>query len=120
MEELPADFWDAPSVADAGGGRFTASSEARPVERPEPSPSRGSKPTPPPAADDDRAAPTDLEQAFEQLQSLFPGRVVEVRPPEMEETAPDPVDEQPHDELPDVDGYDVDDQDQLSFGPGGS
>ena len=72
------------------------------------------------AADDGRAAPTELEQAFEQLQTLFPGRVVEVRQPEAEEAAPDPVDEQLHDELSDLDGYDEDDQDQLPFGPAGS
>lgn len=102
MEELPPDFWDTP-----------------PQEAVSPAPSRPA-PTRAESAESDDPAPTELEQAFEQLQSLFPGRVVEVRPQTADDGALDEAPAAPHDEEAAEGGYDDDDQDRLSFGPGGA
>lgn len=58
-----------------------------------------------------------LAAAFEEMQSLFPGRILEVVSPAADaatsgDDEPTPLD----DELIDRDGYDDDDQDRLSFG----
>lgn len=73
----------------------------------------------PAAPDNDAPEPNELEQAFNQLQSLFPGRVVEVRPKAADTLAdslPAPLD----DESGGEGEYHDDDQDRLPFGPGGS
>lgn len=149
-EELPADFWGhAPE--DDGGGTFGAAPGTEPAQAPAraatPAPTAAREPVPPkptarttapaeraasePTAPEPAvAAPPDgqepaseLEAAFNELQSLFPGRVVEVRPYADEDEAGGNAtleDALPtlDDDLAAGDGYDDDDQDRLPFGPG--
>ncbi len=131
MEELPDNFWDSPSVAepeDAPVPKVTAPTVTPADETP-----RGRRPagggvpaTPTTAAGAESSEPDEvgettgparLEQAFEQLQSLFPGYVVEVRPAAVRAQATEGSEALLDDELDGEDGYDVDDQDRLSFGP---
>jgi hypothetical protein len=132
MEELPAGFWDTP--AEPADTAAQGTTEAVAVTPPPLAPSGAETPlsadTEPAREEravqgeeepaDDAAPASDLEQAFTQLQSLFPGRVLEVRAPVTGEAAaggaPEPLD----DEVGAEGGYDDDDQDRLSFGPGGA
>lgn len=132
LEELPAGFWDTPAEpADTAALGTTEAAKVTP-------PSLVASGTGTPLSSDtepaleersvqgeeepaDEAAPaSELERAFAQLQSLFPGRVVEVWAPAAGEAAagstPEPLD----DEVEAEGGYDDDDQDRLSFGPGGA
>lgn len=109
-EELPGDFWDSPAPSEPPVAAQAA--ESGPPQAPirEPAPL-----TEDPAQEAEGTA-SELEVAFNQLQSLFPGRVVEVRPhadEEPPETEIAPLD----DEAAAGGGYDDEDQDQLSFGP---
>lgn len=130
IEELPADFWDSPAATKPGEpGEPVARVAPEVPEAPEApeapevleaSSTETPAPVPGPAepSDGEDVPPTDLEQAFDQLQSLFPGRVVEVRPPATDEAVLDGLAEPLHDELAAEGGYDDDDQDRLPFGPG--
>lgn len=129
-EQLPSDFWDnedaaAPAEPPIPAPAATERSPATPTADQPPQFSPGA-PAAAVAADDaageldaatEAASPTELEEAFNQLQSLFPGRVVEVLPPETDDAAqgtqPAPLEDAPEFE----DGYDEDDQDRLPFGP---
>lgn len=121
MEELPADFWDSPAATKPSEPVESVARVAPEVpEAPEANSTETPAPVPGPAepSDNEDVPPTDLEQAFDQLQSLFPGRVVEVRPPATDEAVLDGLAEPLHDELAAEGGYDDDDQDRLPFGPG--
>lgn len=135
MEELPPDFWDTPTQQTSAPAR-----PRTPPSHPGPEPAHGAEGVGTESGSADRAGakgaqtaraepdrpdpngpePTELEQAFEQLQSLFPGRVVEVRPQATDDGALDEPPAAPHDEEVPEGGYDDDDQDRLSFGPGGA
>lgn len=139
-EELPADFWSHAQEDDAGTFGSTPGSEPAEVAAraapPAPTATRAPARTEPvgraPTAPEPSAAPppggeeeptTELEAAFNELQSLFPGRVVEVRPYANEDEAGGNAtldDALPtlDDDLAAGDGYDDDDQDRLPFGPG--
>lgn len=103
MEELPTGFWESPAVPSP------TPPDVSPVPR---SPTQHE--TSPVDADEPRS---ELEEAFGQLQALFPGRVIEV--------VPDSVGGQEADELGGADmaaeGEDGEDtgpgQAELGFGP---
>lgn len=133
MEELPAGFWDTPAVpaAEAGPGPTTAPPEPMPGANEAAAPAATSAPLTQvgrvetvrahaDASADETLPPTELEEAFTQLQSLFPGRVVEVTATAAEDAAGSGLIEPSGDELAPEDGYDEDDQDRLSFGPSGT
>lgn len=101
FEDLPADFWEVPAHE----------AHSALLEDPPPSPPRQ-------ASVQADAVPSPVQEAFAQLQSLFPGRVLEVRPA-ISETELELTDEDSAgDGLAAVDGYDDEDQDGLRFGPG--
>lgn len=133
MEELPAGFWDTPAVpaAETGPGPTTAPPEPMPGANEAAAPAATSAPVTQAsraatvhahadASADETLPPTELEEAFTQLQSLFPGRVVEVTATTAEDAAGSRLIEPSGDELAPEDGYDEDDQDRLSFGPSGT
>lgn len=133
MEELPAGFWDTPAVpaAETGPGPTTAPPEPMPGANEAAAPAATSAPVTQAsraatvhahadASADETLPPTELEEAFTQLQSLFPGRVVEVTATTAEDAAGSGLIEPSGDELAPEDGYDEDDQDRLSFGPSGT
>lgn len=141
MEELPPDFWDTPTVAAPDGaghsqdhhrGSVTAVSSANSADM---TPARknyqrnvstASASTPGAPAGgldesehqsvDDETGPHPLEQAFQQIQSLFPGYVVEVKPGAGQQIASEAA-SPAGDDFGEDDGYDEDDQDRLLFGP---
>lgn len=109
---LEEDAEDSPARAPRRAG---ATSAAPPPSAPSAAPSAAV--APPPDGEDAAEDVSPLEAAFNQLQSLFPGRVVEVLPlqndAENDVEATSPLE----DGYPATDGYDDDDQEPLSFGP---
>lgn len=121
-DQLPADFWESPSEPAAGPDRQARTTTApQGKERNRPAGPAAATPPPAPPSDEDveEEPPTPLEAAFNELQRLFPGRVVEVLP-QAAEPAPDADEKAPLDDgFLQGDGYDDDDQARLTFGPDG-
>lgn len=117
LEELPPGFWDDPPAEPRGPAPAPAAARtAAPPVAKAPVHAEG-------AGDAEGAEPpTELEEAFAQLQSLFPGRVIEV----VQEAPADDAALQDDVPMPGegaLAGYDEEaedeDQDRLSFGPQG-
>lgn len=108
FEDLPPDFWDAPAH-EAKAALLNADASANRAARP-------AAPEPTPEGEPEAAA-TPVEEAFNQLQGLFPGRVIEVRPLAAEPAAGMAELDASGDDLAAADGYDDEDQDGLQFGP---
>lgn len=116
--DLPPDFWsDAADTAPSEPPRRDALGADAASAR-EPSVPMGASDPDHEASSSEAATPAaTLSTAFDELVSLFPGRVIEVISHAEEAAAPigdalTPLD----DELLDHDGYDDDDQDRLTFG----
>lgn len=101
--ELPPDFWGEPVEGEHGESSHEIAHE---------------KPDDSDTSTDPSVPATTLSAAFDEMQSLFPGRVLEVT--NLVEDPAAAVDDQSSpldDEILGHDGYDDDDQDRLSFGP---